>query len=209
MNKPYTTPSMTIDLLRHGAPEGGDRYRGGLDDPLSPTGWQQMQQAVAEEEPWQAIITSPLKRCRAFAEQQAKTRNLPLAIEPDFHELRFGAWEGRSAKEILQHPQEAAQLTAFWQDPWNNPPPGGEPLPHFKQRVEQALLRLQDEHPQSHLLIVAHGGILRLITAWALGMPMNNLSRIVTPYACRIRLILDLVAGQPLPRLIHHIPGPG
>jgi len=33
----------TIDLLRHGEPEGGVRYRGdGVDDPLSARAWKQM-----------------------------------------------------------------------------------------------------------------------------------------------------------------------
>jgi len=29
----------TIDLLRHGEPVGGKRYRGQIDDPLSEKGW--------------------------------------------------------------------------------------------------------------------------------------------------------------------------
>ena len=37
----------TIDLLRHGEPLGGGRYRGQMDDALSEKGWQQMWQAVA------------------------------------------------------------------------------------------------------------------------------------------------------------------
>ena len=31
-----------IDLIRHGEPVGGRRYRGHIDDPLSERGWQQM-----------------------------------------------------------------------------------------------------------------------------------------------------------------------
>jgi broad specificity phosphatase PhoE len=38
---------MTLDLLRHGEPEGGRLYRGNLlDNPLSEKGWQQMQASV-------------------------------------------------------------------------------------------------------------------------------------------------------------------
>ena len=36
-------PVTTIDLIRHGEPVGGRRYRGGrMDDPLSEKGWAQM-----------------------------------------------------------------------------------------------------------------------------------------------------------------------
>ncbi len=32
-----------VDLLRHGEPDGGQKFRGAVDDPLSPRGWEQMQ----------------------------------------------------------------------------------------------------------------------------------------------------------------------
>ncbi|MEG3641016.1 histidine phosphatase family protein [Magnetococcus sp. PR-3] len=205
MNKLMDGYGPTIDLIRHGEPQGGDRYRGRLDDPLSETGWTQMRAAVGPDEPWDQIITSPLKRCLYFAEALAEQRELPLAIELGLQELSFGSWEGRTAKEILSSPDGPA-LTAFWRDPWSNPPPDGESLANFEKRVTTTLLRLIKAHKGQHLLIVGHGGILRLVTAWALGMPMNNLSRLVTPYACRIRIAMDQVDGQPLPRLIHHMP---
>ena len=35
------TPT-TIDLIRHGEPVGGSKYRGQTDDPLSEKGWAQI-----------------------------------------------------------------------------------------------------------------------------------------------------------------------
>ena len=61
----------TIDLIRHGEPVGGSKYRGQTDDPLSEKGWEQMRAAVGDHRPWEAILTSPLARCRAFAEKLA------------------------------------------------------------------------------------------------------------------------------------------
>ena len=37
-----------IDLLRHGEPDGGQKFRGAVDDPLSPHGWEQMRSAVGD-----------------------------------------------------------------------------------------------------------------------------------------------------------------
>ena len=37
-----------LDLIRHGEPEGGVKYRGSLDEPLSTTGWQQMRATCAK-----------------------------------------------------------------------------------------------------------------------------------------------------------------
>lgn len=66
-------PSIRLDILRHGEPVGGKRYRGDqIDDPLSPQGWAQMQAridecAMAGLDGWTAIVSSPLTRCRAIA----------------------------------------------------------------------------------------------------------------------------------------------
>ncbi|MEK6748901.1 MAG: histidine phosphatase family protein, partial [Pseudomonadota bacterium] len=35
-----------VDMIRHGEPVGGKRYRGHRDDPLSDIGWRQMREAV-------------------------------------------------------------------------------------------------------------------------------------------------------------------
>ncbi len=52
----------TIDFLRHGEVAGGSYYRGSTNDPLTPKGWQQMNQAIANRQ-WDHIISSPLNRC--------------------------------------------------------------------------------------------------------------------------------------------------
>lgn len=97
-NKPITT---IIDLLRHGDVEGGRKYRGQLDDPLSELGWNQLRTATINKQPWQHIITSPLKRCEKFANELAQTHSLPLQIDPKFKEVSFGLWEGKTAEELL------------------------------------------------------------------------------------------------------------
>ncbi|MEW6253578.1 MAG: histidine phosphatase family protein, partial [Planctomycetota bacterium] len=63
--------STLIDLMRHGEPVGGRRYRGQVDDPLSEKGWAQMRAAVGEAAPWHHVVSSPLLRCREFAETLA------------------------------------------------------------------------------------------------------------------------------------------
>ena len=72
-----------VDFMRHGEPEGGEVLRGRVDHPLSKLGWQQMQLAAAPglvngqsaaTSQWTDIISSPLQRCRAFAEKLANGR---------------------------------------------------------------------------------------------------------------------------------------
>ena len=59
---PKKSITTTIDLLRHGDVEGGRKYRGQLDDPLSELGWQQLRSATSKKQNWQHIVSSPLFR---------------------------------------------------------------------------------------------------------------------------------------------------
>ncbi len=179
-----------IDLLRHGEPEGGRRYRGQQDDPLSDRGWQQMRQAVHRDDHWDSIISSPLKRCRAFAEELSADRHIPLHIEPDFAEIHFGNWEGRTMEQIAE--TEADALAAFWADGLNNPPPGGENVGAFGQRVAAAWDRWVDRLRGQRILLVCHGGVIRMTMAHVLEPPPQTMmARLQVPYACRSRIRVD------------------
>lgn len=181
--------STVIDLLRHGEPEGGRAFRGNsIDDPLSETGWQQMQAAVSEEMVWQQIITSPMKRCRAFAEQLADSRRLPLRIEVDLREVGFGAWEGRTPTEIRR--DNPGEYDAFYSDPVNNRPSGAEPLSEFYRRVVDSFERLRQEYHGQQLLLVTHAGVMRAVMTYVLQSPISSMYRLKIGYAgfCRVRL---------------------
>ncbi|MBF0460753.1 MAG: alpha-ribazole phosphatase family protein [Magnetococcales bacterium] len=191
-----------IDLLRHGEPEGGPKYRGSLDDPLSATGWQQMRAAVQGHPTWHRIYTSPLQRCAAFADELGTRLAIPVVREDRFQEMRFGEWEGRTSIELLAN--DGQRLTQFWQNPLHNPPPGGEHLQDFHHRVQAAWQEMVTRHPEQSLLVVAHSGVLRMMLGSALRMPLENLSRIVVEYASVSRIKLDEVGGQPMPRLVFH-----
>jgi broad specificity phosphatase PhoE len=159
-----------IDLIRHGMPEGGNRIRGhGVDDPLSPLGWAQMRETAAAVDDWHAIVSSPLARCRAFAEWLAAERRLPLAIDPDLREVGFGSWEGLS-RDVLRR-DHGAEFAAFYDDPVNRRPPGAEPLADFGDRVGAALDRVLADHAGRHTLVVAHAGVIRAAIGGVLQSP--------------------------------------
>ncbi|MBF0308951.1 MAG: histidine phosphatase family protein [Magnetococcales bacterium] len=203
---PLPPPGATaVDLLRHGEPEGGEMYRGSLDHPLSPLGWQQMLSAI-DTVPcrWDLILHSPLLRCADFAQNIAKKRAIPCHCEPRFQEMGFGLWEGRTRDELLAGDRE--RLTRFWLDPLHNTPPEGEPLLDVQHRVSQAWEEMLQHYADRAILIVAHGGIIRLLMALNLGMPLENLSRVVVPYACLVRFRIDRFGPHRIPRLLAHLP---
>jgi broad specificity phosphatase PhoE len=188
-----------IDVIRHGEPVGGRRYRGyGVDDPLTEKGWLQMRTAVQKKSPWQHIVSSPLKRCLEFSKELAADLQIPYSIEDRVKEIGFGVWEGKSPDEILAEDSEA--LNHFYTDPVHNRPEGAEPLDQFAARVWEAYLDIHQQHQSKHVLIVAHAGVARAIIAKTLQMSLDDVySRLRIEYGGIICSSID--EGSP-PRLL-------
>lgn len=194
----------TIDLMRHGEPIGGNKYRGHLDDPLSEKGWAQMRAAVGECCYWDAIVTSSLCRCADFAQELAVRHRLTLKRDDRLIEIGFGAWEGRTAAELMAEDNDA--LLRFWTDPLNNTPPGGEPLPVFQQRVIAAWQELLHDYAGKRVLLVMHAGTIRLLLSHVLDMPLDRMFRIAVPNAALSRVRIEHgSSGQVFPQLIFHV----
>lgn len=179
----------TLDLLRHGEPVGGRKYRGQIDDPLSEKGWAQMHAAVGDAPPWNRLVSSPLSRCRAFAEALSYTHGLPLAVDDRLMEVGFGEWEGKSAADIEQDSPGA--LSRFKADPMQARPAGAESLPAFQARVAAGLEQVLAEHAGQHVLLVGHAGVIRMALAWALQIPLANAYRVDVAVASLTRLRFD------------------
>lgn len=176
--------AVQIDLLRHGETEGGPRYRSHTDDPLTTTGWAQMGAAVAIAYQWERIVTSHLQRCTAFADRLARRLAIPIIVDERWREMDFGAWEGRTAADLMTTDAEA--LARFWQDPWKSGPPDSEPLEHVRVRVFAAWDDIVTQRRPT--LVISHGGPLRLILCQYRGQPFDKLLEIDVPHAAFHRL---------------------
>lgn len=179
-------PETLIDLIRHGEPQGGRAYRGNrIDDPLSETGWRQMREAVDGRMPWDAVISSPMRRCLDFSRELAEQRE--VEVIDALKEIGFGDWEGRTRQQLQI--ERAAEYHAFYKDPENATPPGAEPLRDFMRRVSDAYSALLEKHRGRHLLIVSHAGVMRAIIGHVLQARPNGLYRMRIEYAgiARIR----------------------
>nr|WP_314486208.1 alpha-ribazole phosphatase family protein [uncultured Pseudomonas sp.] len=180
-----------LDLLRHGETELGGGLRGSLDDALTAQGWEQMRAAVKGQGPWQRIVSSPLQRCASFARELAEQLDVPLTFEKDLQELHFGEWEGRTAASLMDTDAEA--LGQFWSDPYAFTPPGAEPVIVFSTRVLAAAERLQQRYGGERVLVVCHGGVMKLLLAQARGLPREQLLQI--PVVNGALLSLQVSAG--------------
>ena len=173
----------TVDLLRHG--DTGQRgFRGQLDDALSDAGWEQMRAAVVQGR-WDAIVSSPLQRCAAFARELSAQRGLPLHLDARLAEYHFGDWQAVPLERIAE--RDGGALEKFWSDPLANPPPGAEPVPAFEARIRSALddiARLS----QRRVLVVTHGGVIRLLRCVCQGWELTRMSGVEVPHASLYRL---------------------
>ena len=170
---------MLVHLLRHGETEGGARYWGGTDVALSWMGWRQMRAAVAGQS-WDLIVSSPLRRCAAFAEALARELGVRCRYEADLREMSFGEWEGRSAAEIMQ--TDAEHLRLFWADPSAHTPPAGESLVQLHSRVMAAWQRIATDRDGERVLIVTHSGPIRLLRALQSRTALSALLGIDVPH---------------------------
>ncbi|RGD91556.1 histidine phosphatase family protein [Acinetobacter sp. SWAC57] len=169
-----------LDFLRHGETSLSHTLRGKTDDALTAKGWMQMQSTLRQAEQvsqaWDVIYSSPLQRCRLFAEQWAEQKQLPLFIEPNLQEMDFGEWEAQPTERLYQlFPDELAQ---FWQTPLSFTPPQAESLLVFKSRVLKSVERLtQQMHTQGWTcaLIISHAGVIKLLKCQALKQHDNDL----------------------------------
>lgn len=181
----------TIDFIRHGEPVGGRKYRGQINDPLSEKGWAQMREAVGDHRPWSRIVSSPLLRCRAFAEELSVRHQLPLAFDDRLKEVGFGTWEGKSAADLIE--EDPLQLPRFKADPIHARPPGAEPLQDFFRRVAAGVESLLQNFPEEHFLVICHAGVIRMVLAHGLNIPLANAYRIEVPTAGFTRISYESV----------------
>jgi alpha-ribazole phosphatase len=146
-----------------------------------------MQQSISGLQP-DMVVTSPLQRCADFAQSLGQ----PMLTDERLVEMDFGAWDGRERELVWQ--QDQAAVEAFWADPMQVSPPGGENLTQVQERAIVAL----HEHIESalaqqkqHLLLVSHGGVIRCLIGKLLHMSGPGLFHLYLPYAGMAQLQVD------------------
>jgi alpha-ribazole phosphatase len=167
-----STSSVSVfNLLRHGQVTGPAALNGKTNMALSKQGWKNMQTQLMHSVVPDNIITSPLIRCSAFADNLAQQLNLPVQIANDLQECDFGDYDGIPFDDLSA---QWLQLNAFWKSPYTNTLPRGEPLQAFHSRVSRVWQRLLNQHKGQNNLIICHGGVIRQILAQVLPVDWKN-----------------------------------
>jgi alpha-ribazole phosphatase/probable phosphoglycerate mutase len=191
-------------LIRHGEPVPDVRGRcyGRLDVSLSPEGRRQIE-SVAERlapEPLAAIYASPRKRALESAEIIATPHSCGIETENNLSEIDFGDFEGRTYDEISQRYPE---IYRQWMErPTEVEFPHGESFSKLHARVTHALAVLLDRHSGQSVVLVTHGGVIRIVLAEVLSIPPANVFRIAQGYAA-INLI-QYIGSHPVVELVNN-----
>jgi broad specificity phosphatase PhoE len=165
-------------LVRHGVTlwNSEQRFCGHSDIPLSSEGHAQASWLASrlQTQPIAKLYSSDLLRTYQTAEIIGAQSPAPIQIakSSSWREIAFGAWEG------LTYAQIAAQFPSnldFFTDPNAAAPPGGESLTALAQRVQNAFIELARVSADSEgdLVLVSHGGPLRILLCIILGMPLE------------------------------------
>jgi probable phosphoglycerate mutase len=161
-----------IVVVRHGATEWSrsGRHTGVTDVPLLPEGEQaahRLEPALAQRH-IAAVFVSPLTRARRTAELAGLIGGrAQWRIDPDLVEVDYGGYEGRTTAEISAG---LGRPWSLWRDgtvAGNTP---GETLQQVGDRVDRVIARARPLLADGDVALVAHGHVLRVLTARWLGL---------------------------------------
>jgi len=175
-------------LIRHGETDwnASGRYQGQMDIPLNEAGVEQARilgyrlrnELSGPIEPSgltgsiNALYASDLARAWQTAQIVGEAYGLAPRPEPRLRELSFGEWQGLTYQEIGERDPEA--LAAWNRDRVNCRPPGGESLGAMAARVRALLDDVRRDYRDGTVVLVSHGGTIRIILCVLLGHPLAD-----------------------------------
>jgi len=109
------------------------------------------------------VLSSDLARARETALIVAACMGLPLRCDPGLREQHLGELEGRHLAEEREGVTIEDTVDGLWLDAARRPP-GGESVRDLHSRVHATLARLAAELAAIEVVVVTHGGPIRVAT---------------------------------------------
>jgi broad specificity phosphatase PhoE len=163
----------TFFLVRHGSHDRLNRFLCGRMDgvPLGDAGRAEALATAArlKGERFDAVVTSPILRCRQTAEIVAEPHGLTPVVDDAFVELDFGDWTGKSFDDLHADPRY---------EPWNirrslHRPPNGESMGEAQMRAVRGVEAIRARQPNGRVAIVTHSDIVKALVAHVLGANLD------------------------------------
>ncbi len=190
-------------LARHGETTLSSefRYVGHMDVDITENGVVQMHKLRdrLKNECLNALYSSDLIRTKKGAEIIASCHDIkPIACE-EFREINLGIWEGLTREEIIEkYPDE---YRGRLDDLAHSGVKEGESFKDLQKRVMKKLTSVLNELKGKNILLVAHGGVNRVILCDVLKLDLQLLPRIDQTYGCLN--IIDYYEDGPVVKLVN------
>lgn len=174
---------MKIFYVRHGQTDWNlaRRMQGGQTErPLNETGIKQAKESKKELEnvKYDIVICSPMERAKQTAEIINQGRNMPIIIDERLRERKLGELEGNQITEECEK--------QIWDYKFNINIEGGEDLRQFEERILNFITEIKEKYAEKTVLIVAHGGIAKVLKAYLYGKPKSQNLDEITMKNCEI-----------------------
>jgi len=192
-------------LVRHGELTTSSewRYVGQMDVDMTENGVEQIKRVGLQlvDKNIDIILSSDLKRSARSAEIIGGLTGLDPVMDKNFREINIGRWEGLTKAVIMANFKEEFKkrelnLSGFRVE-------NGESFVDLERRVVPALKACLEKYQGKNLLLVAHGGVNRVILCNALQLHLDNLVRIDQAYGCLN--IIDYFEGISVVRLLNDV----
>lgn len=167
---------LELILIRHGQTDSNMKrtYLGWTDVELNSEGLRQA--SIVRDKlkgiKADAIYSSPLKRANKTAAIINETLNLEVIYFESLKERNFGTWDNMTIDEIIKnYPKEYTQ----WEQDWINYHinKGESALESYLRTIEFIDKNVLSKNKGTYI-VVAHGGNIRFIIAYLLGMKIED-----------------------------------
>jgi broad specificity phosphatase PhoE len=127
-----------------------------------------------DEVDFDAVYASDLRRARETAEVVARRKGLTVEIVPELREVDVGSWSGLTRAEAEERFPDGFRRWLEGGPGWES----GETYEEMAERTGRAVLAIAAEHPRGRVLLVTHGGPIRAVHSFALGLELHAYRRI-------------------------------
>ena len=181
---------MPVTLMRHAHTDWNGpprRFQGRADVPLSEAGVAEARRVGRAMTAPAQVVSSPARRCIETLDNLFAGAVTPDRIDPRLWEIDVGRHAGRLHDEVAESDAEEMRL-------WRATPSrvrlgGGETLAELQRRVVAGLRdAVRAAEPDADLLIVTHGGPIRVLRCFLDGTPLDAIWEVEVGNLARLTL---------------------
>ena len=164
------------------------KVNGQIDEPLASEGIEETKAALSLiPKTIVQIYTSSLLRAKQTAEIISSAFDIPVSMHDELAEIHMGSLAGKSWEE-MENGLELKKKHRTVQ--FNYRSYGGESVADVKKRLLPFLKKIKKKHKDNEVLLLTHGGMIRLINMLEKGEAVYETEKHVSPITVDLSKII-------------------